>query len=356
MEFGLNFFPSCGPDEKPADRYFAEILRLSEVADGLGYHHVRTVEHYFEPYGGYSPNPIVFLAAAAMRTTRLRLVTGAILPVFNNPLKVAGEIGMLDAISAGRLDVGFARAFLPHEFARFGRSLDESRARYEEGVRQIHRLLAEENVTERGRFHSFAGVTSLPRPTQRPAPPIWVAAMTTPASFEYAGKNGYNVMAIAIAGGHMKELLGIYREARQAAGHPGRGAVMLSFSMHTQPTREQAIANFRAPLDAYLKSLVAAASGWLHGASTADYPGYDKTIAALKQDSFDDQLARRITWCGTPDEVADMIADYDSAVGGFEIASLLTTPHAIAMEKVESSLRLFAEKVMPRFKPVARAA
>ena len=356
MEFGLNFFPSCGPDEKPADRYFAEILHLSEVADRLGFHHVRTVEHYFHRYGGYSPNPIVFLAAAAMRTARLRLVTGAVLPVFNHPLKVAGEIGMIDAISGGRLDAGFARAFLPHEFARFGRSLDESRARFDEGVAQIRRLLAEENVTERGQFHSFANVTSLPRPVQRPTPPIWVAALTTPASFEWAGKQGYNLMAIAIGGGHMKELLTVYREARRAAGHPGRGQVMLSFSMHTQPTREQAIANFRAPLNSYLKALVDAASGWLDGASTKDYPGYDKTIAALREDSFDGQLERRITWCGAPDEVADMIADYDRQVGGFEIASLLTTPHTIAGDKVESSLRLFAEKVMPRFSRVAQAA
>jgi alkanesulfonate monooxygenase SsuD/methylene tetrahydromethanopterin reductase-like flavin-dependent oxidoreductase (luciferase family) len=71
--------------------------------------HVRTVEHYFNPYGGYSPNPIVFLTAAAMRSKKTRLITGAMLPVFKHPLKLAGEIGMLDAISCGRLEVGFAR-------------------------------------------------------------------------------------------------------------------------------------------------------------------------------------------------------------------------------------------------------
>ena len=109
---------------------------------------MRTVEHYFNAYGGYSPNPIVFLAAAAMRSAKARLVTGAVLPVFNNQLKLAGEIGMLDAISGGRLDVGFARAFLPHEFARFGISVNESRARFDEGVEQVRLLLAQENVEE----------------------------------------------------------------------------------------------------------------------------------------------------------------------------------------------------------------
>ena len=115
MQFGVQFLPDVRPEEKPAQTYFREALDLAEEADRLGYSHVRIVEHYFHHYGGYSPNPIVFLAAAAQRTRRARLVTGAVLPAFNHPLKLAGEIAMLDALSGGRLDVGFARAFLPHE-------------------------------------------------------------------------------------------------------------------------------------------------------------------------------------------------------------------------------------------------
>ena len=79
---------------------------------------------------------------------------------------------MLDGISGGRLEVGFARAFLPHEFERFGVSLDESRRRFSEGLAQIAMLLKEENVSSRGEFHSFKNVTSLPRPTQQPHPPL----------------------------------------------------------------------------------------------------------------------------------------------------------------------------------------
>ncbi len=74
MQFGLQFFPDVGPDDKAADAYFRESLDLVSLADPLGYGHVRIVEHYFHPYGGYSPNPIVFLAAAAQRTRRARLI------------------------------------------------------------------------------------------------------------------------------------------------------------------------------------------------------------------------------------------------------------------------------------------
>src|SRR3954462_10878989 len=161
MQFGVQFFPDVRPEEKSGEQYFQEALDLAEEADRLGYRHIRIVEHYFHYYGGYSPNPIVFLAAAAQRTRRARLVTGAVLPVFNHPLKLAGEIAMLDAISGGRLDVGVARAFLPHEFRRFGISPDESRERFHEGLEQLELLLTRERVSHHGKFHSFSTVTSL---------------------------------------------------------------------------------------------------------------------------------------------------------------------------------------------------
>src|SRR5439155_19572904 len=125
MQFGVQFFPDVRPEEKSGEQYFQEALDLAEEADRLGFSHVRIVEHYFHHYGGYSPNPIVFLAAAAQRTRRTRLVTRAVLPAFNPPLKLAGEIPMLDALSRRRPHVGFAAAFLPPELPRSRVSPDE---------------------------------------------------------------------------------------------------------------------------------------------------------------------------------------------------------------------------------------
>ena len=137
MEFGLNFFPSIGPQTKSAADYFKESLDLVALADELGFAHVRTVEHYFEPYGGYSPNPVVFLAAAAQRTAKARLVTGAMLPIFNNPLKMAGEIGMLDAMCGGRMILGIGRGAARTEFEAFRIPMDESRARFVEAAEMM---------------------------------------------------------------------------------------------------------------------------------------------------------------------------------------------------------------------------
>jgi alkanesulfonate monooxygenase SsuD/methylene tetrahydromethanopterin reductase-like flavin-dependent oxidoreductase (luciferase family) len=349
MQFGVQFFPDVRPEERSAEAYFRDALNLSEEADRLGFSHIRIVEHYFHYYGGYSPNPIVFLAAAAQRTRQARLVTGAVLPAFNNPLKLAGEIAMLDALSGGRLDVGFARAFLPHEFRRFGRSPDESVARFREGIEQVDLLLREEGVTHRGRFHRIENTTSLPRPTQKPRPKFYVAALNTPESFEYAGRMGYSVMAIAFVAAKMRPLLAAYRDAWKAAGHPGEGEVMIAFHMFCDLDGGKA-RTIAAPLiDNYLRSLVDAASDWLDGRISQDYPGYDKIIAGLRASNAEDQMTTGAAWVGTPDEIVATVARMHEDFGGFEHASLQVNFNLMPFEAALGSMRLFAREVMPRF-------
>jgi alkanesulfonate monooxygenase SsuD/methylene tetrahydromethanopterin reductase-like flavin-dependent oxidoreductase (luciferase family) len=116
MRYGIICFPTCCSSQKSAAEYGAESLSLTQRADELGFRSVKAVEHYANPYGGYRPSPIPFLAAAAQRTERIRLVTGAVVPAFTHPVRLASELTLLDALSGGRLGVGFARAFLPHEF------------------------------------------------------------------------------------------------------------------------------------------------------------------------------------------------------------------------------------------------
>ena len=354
MEFGIQFFPDVSPAAKSASAYFSEALALSEQAEELGFTHVRTVEHYFDPYGGYSPNPIVFLSAVAARTRRVRLITGAVLPAFNHPLKLAGEAGMLDGISGGRAEIGFARAFLPHEFERFAVSLDESRARFDEGVDAVRRLLADEDVEFDGQFHSFPATTSLPRPEQRPTPPLWVAALATPESFERAGSNGFGVMAIPMAGDRLRELLDIYRETWRAAGHPGPGRVMLAFHMFCHEDAAEAARIARDPLDRYLKSLVRAASAWVTGSSSDDYPGYDKIIARLDTETFESQVESGAAWVGDPDAIAARIASFDEEIGHFDIASLQVNFNDLEFAHARRSLELFGTEVLPRFTPSPR--
>ena len=347
MQFGVQFFPAVAPEDKSASDYFEECLAIAAEAETLGYSHARTVEHYFRRYGGYSPNPLLFLAAASQRTKTMRLITGAVVPAFNNPLKLAGEIAMLDAISQGRLDIGFARAFLPHEFRRFKISPDELVARFREGVEQIGLLLTTEHATHQGQFHSFEDLTSLPRPTQKPRPKFYIASTRTPESFAFAGRAGHALMAIPI--GPIKPLLDLYRNAWREAGHPGDGEVMIAFHMFCHQDARSARDIPRRAFDLYFEALVESAGEWTQGTTSKDYQGYDKSIGRMKGFSLEGQIEAGNAFIGTPAEIKDIIRRFQETMGTFEHASLQINFGTLDFAEAQKSMRLFAREVMPEF-------
>jgi len=88
----------------------------------------------------------------------------------------------------------------------------------------------------------------------------------------------------------------------------------------------------------------------MSGASSRDYPNYDKMIASLDAETFESQVEKRAAWIGTPDQIRAAIAAYDREVGGFEIASLQVNFGMIERSEAEASMRLFASEVMPQFR------
>lgn len=350
VRFGINFFSSVRPEQKSGAQYFDEALRLSVLAEELGYSHVRTVEHYFRPYGGMTPNPIVFLTAVAARTSRVRLVTGAVIPSFNHPIKIAGETGMLDCISNGRLDVGFGRAFLPEEFDAFQRDMDDSRARFDGGIAAVQRLWTETDVVYEDAFYRFGPINSTPRPIQKPHPPIFVAATGTPASFDWAGQQGHGLMVVPYLSRfeNLQENLRRYRDAFTGA-HPDRPVptVQMSFHMHVAESEAQAVAEATPQMDQYMEVFKESASAW-QTRSSKDYAGYSAVIAELDTMTMERVLREGRAFIGSPDTVERSIRRVLDLFGDVEPSmSMLfgNMPYAAA----ESSLRLFAAEVMPRF-------
>ncbi len=318
---------------------------------------MRTVEHYFRTYGGLTPSPIVFLTAVAALTKRVRLVTGAVIPIFNHPIKIAGETAMLDCISHGRLDVGFGRAFLPEEFDAFQRNMDESRARFEGGIEAVRRLWTETDVVYEDDFYKFGPVTSSPRPVQKPHPPIGIAAVGTPASFDWTGQQGYRMMVVPYLSKfeNMQANLKRYRDAF-AASHPDRPIppVQMSFHMHVAPTDAQAIAEATAPMDQYIGSFRESAAVWQQRAS-ADYPGYAEVIRELDTMTMDRVLREHRAFVGSPETVTEQVRHVLEVFGDME-PSLQLLWGNMPYEQAERSLRLFAAEVAPRFADAPAAA
>jgi alkanesulfonate monooxygenase SsuD/methylene tetrahydromethanopterin reductase-like flavin-dependent oxidoreductase (luciferase family) len=354
VEFGITLFPDVSPAEKSPADYFRESYAIVERAEALGYGHVRSIEHHFTPYGGYSPSSIVMLAGLAARTKTMKLITGAVIPAFNHPLKVAGELGMLDAISNGRLMVGFGRAFLPHEFARFGVSRDESQARFREGLDQVELLLTTESATSHGQFHSFENTTTLPRPTQKPRPPFFIAANDTKASYEYAGQKGYYMMGVPMIAEKLRANLEIYHGAWAAAGHPGKGKVFLAFHMFADHDSARARKIAGDQVESYFKSLMEATAGM--ETESKDYVGYSKQREIFATLTIDKLIANNAAWVGSPAEIRKQIATFNSECGGFDFASLQVNFHTIPVDEAMRSIELFANEVMPEFTAAAAIA
>ncbi len=351
MKFGLDIFPDRGPDTRPANQYYKEVLDLTERADQLGFYSVKIVEHYAFAYGGYSPNPLLFLSAAAQRTKHLRLVTGCVLPAFSHPVKLAGELAMVDAISNGRLEVGFARAFIPGEFDAFGISMDESRARFDQGIEAIKELWTKKKASYKGSIYSFENVESLPRPTQQPYPPIWIAAVATPASYEWAGKMGYNLMIVPYLGNfaELKEHIELYKEAYESNGHGKVTPDNFMMVLHTvvADTEEEAIKIAKPASESYIEVFKEAASSWNQTVSK-DYQKYNLLPQLLDALSFDRILNEKRAVIGTPDQVYESIRRLTDYFGCGQL-SLQMYFGGITYEQAKNSMELFASKVMNRF-------
>ncbi len=351
MRFGITFFPTVGPEHKPAADYYDEAVSLAVLADELGFEHVKTVEHYFFAYGGYSPDPVPLLTAIARATRRIRVATGAVIPAFNHPIQLAARLALLDNLSHGRLDVGFGRAFLPDEFAAFGVPLDESRARFEEGVRAVETLWSQEDVEWDGAFHRFGPVTLLPRPYQQPHPPVYVATATSPQSAEAAGRAGRGLQGVpAISGTKgFQDILAAYREGWAAGGRPpGTERIQISFGLFLAEDGEEARRLGRHDEEQYTDRIAQATAAWGE-ARSADYPGYERLEEAGKLLHFDRRLKENQILAGDPAEVRAQIEEIREWYGDRVTLSLTVHSGNLPAEAAARSLRLFAEHVAPVF-------
>ncbi|MGO9265745.1 MAG: LLM class flavin-dependent oxidoreductase [Candidatus Binataceae bacterium] len=251
MKLGILQFFSWPGRRQPLPTVYARALERIAIMDDSGYDAVWLTEHHFNDYS-VCPSIPVMGAYAAARTKRLRIGTGVTLAAFYNPLRLAEEIALLDILSGGRVNWGAGRGFDPKEFATFGVPMEESAARFHETVEVVLKAWQHDRLSHRGRYFSFEDVEVLPKPLQRPHPPVFVAS-GSPAAFAWAGSRGYSVLM----GPHATDAqLGEYRRdylgALAAAGHSATGR-------ETPMARLLAI----APTDAEAERLARQGAKWL---------------------------------------------------------------------------------------------
>ncbi|WP_329363732.1 LLM class flavin-dependent oxidoreductase [Streptomyces sp. NBC_00669] len=351
MEFGLSLLPDTGPQERSGQEYYANLLEICRQADRLGYEYVKMTEHYLRPYGGYCPSPLAFLTAVSTVTRRVRLMTGGIQASFHHPVQLAAQTAQADAISGGRLDVGFARAFLPYEFEAFGVDLDSSQERFRHTVRAVLRLWTEPSVSEDTPYFSYRDATSYPPPAQRPHPPVWAAALVTRSSFEWIGDMGLNLLIsspprtddLAVT----RELMDVYRQRFAAvAGDGRRPKVAVSVPLLLAESDEDAREEGRTLLRRHWSRFSEAAASWQNRTSPA-YEGYQAAVTKKFGNAVGDAELESTAVFGSPDRAVERIRAIQEALGP-EVLLWQIDFGQQSLKSMERTLTLFADQVRPR--------
>src|SRR6516164_1203697 len=196
MKFGIFYelqLPRPWEPDSELNLYHNALDQL-ELADRLGYDFAWEVEHHFLEEYSHSPAPEVFLAAASQRTRQIRLAHGIMQLTTVHPARVAERIAALDLVSGGRVECGMGESASITELEPFDRDFGEKRAVWEDAVRAVIPMFKDGGCEYHGTHFDFPLRNVVPKPLQKPHPPLWVACSQLD-TIEMAGRRGLGALA-----------------------------------------------------------------------------------------------------------------------------------------------------------------
>lgn len=325
-------------------QFYEDVIETVRLADRLGWARVLTTEHHFHYYGGAVPNPAVFLSALARETETIRLGAGVSLMQLRDPLKVAEDYALLDQLSGGRADMGFAKGFVPHEFEAFHIDPAEVPERLREGLEICRQFWKGEAFSHQGNFFEFEKLQPWPE-TVRGSLPIWAAASNSKESFVNAAQQGFHLMMnqYPMSFEQLVERFGWYRDAWAGANRDAADIRALCVLLtHIADTEEQAIEEAQPALQEH-----AGAFGKLLQGRQWD-TDYASDISTLMQmcdgDDVRDVFRRRTLIC-SPEQAAERIARYRDA--GFTELGILPRFTGLSHDQAIASMQRLQNDVMP---------
>jgi alkanesulfonate monooxygenase SsuD/methylene tetrahydromethanopterin reductase-like flavin-dependent oxidoreductase (luciferase family) len=198
MKFGIFVFGDNHPElGRSVQKYYEEVLTMSEWAEELGFDSFWIGEHHFYWYGtGVSPPMII--AAIAQRTKKIRLGPAVSVLPFHHPLILAEEYALADNLCGGRLNFAIGSGFSPIEYKTFGMTMEEARERYWESFDLILKAWTQDEFAHRGKYFQIDKGSLYMKPLQKPLPPTWIAASSDETLIK-AGEMGFATMGIPFA-------------------------------------------------------------------------------------------------------------------------------------------------------------
>ena len=355
-EFGFNYFRDVPEAVDIYEQTFREVQLEEKV--GFKYHFV--IEHQSASVG-QCQTPTVYLAALARHTSTIRIGALIFLIPFYNPLRLAMDTAMIDQLSHGRLDFGAGMGAYDHEFRRWNLDYARKRESVPEALEIIRKAWTEESVTYEGKFWKYDKAVTLPKPYQKPHPPIWFPG-SSKETLEYTVANGFSI-GLGGAADQASETIQLWQSLWKEAGKTGpMPHAFITRGVYVAETDEQAYEEAAPHLpNAYTwgedyalekfgipalgtKSLIESEKTpqRLRGAQTMDAMG----------SNIDYWIENDLALVGSPETVIRKLEESQSAIG-FDVFGGRFRWGAISDDKVMNSLRLFGEKVIPAFTNVA---
>lgn len=310
-------------------RYDA-MIRQAKLAESLGFDTLWTHEHHSQAM--VYPDPLMALAVVASHTRTIRLGTNMLLLPEWHPLRVAEQGAMVDVLSDGRLVLGVAAGYAESEFAAFGVSLRERGTRMEEGLSLIRAVWTEDAVTLEGSTHRLENYSLFPRPIQSP-PPIYVGALADKPIRRAARLGDGYILSAGSTFAEIADRIPVYQRAVAEAGFDLANKQPLAVNrvvhvVDSRSKRDEAVASFaRTFLSFY------------------DRWGHADIVKLNSDERAFEETARQHFIIGEPQECIEQIEQYAS-LGIGHVACLMNFGKPDA-DVVETSMRLFAERVMP---------
>ena len=336
-------------------KLFQDALSQVELADQLGIEYAWEVEHHFLEEYSHSSAPEVFLAAASQRTKNIRLGHGIKLmpPGYNAPARIAEEIATLDLVSNGRVEWGTGESASRAELEGFGINPVERRAQWRETVEQVANMMAMDPYPGfQGKYFSMPVRNIVPKPVQKPHPPIWVACSNR-ETIHLAAQLGIGALTFAFVDpNEAKKWVDDYYETFKnecvPIGHTVNPnvAMVTSFSCH-----EDAQEAYRRGFDGFKFFQFGLGHHYVFGnhkpGRTDIWKQYEAVKNALGEKDLD-FLGGGTDGIGTPDQLRAHLRKFSDA--GVDQTVFIQQGGKNKHEDICDSLNLFASAVMPEFK------
>ncbi len=351
MQFGI-FYEHQLPRpwaEGDEHKLFQDALDQVELADRLGIDYAWEVEHHFLEEYSHSSAPEVFLAACSQRTQRIRLGHGIVLlpPGYNAPARIAERISTLDLVSNGRVEFGTGESSSLAELGGFQVPLEAKRAHWREALEQICNMMAMDPYPGyEGEAFSMPCRNVIPKPLQKPHPPLWVACSNR-ETIHMAARLGIGALTFAFVDPEeAKRWVGEYYEILEnectPIGHTVNAniAMVTGFSCHEDEDEAR-----RRGEDGFRFFGYGLGHHYTFGAHK---PGRTDIWANFERDRASLPKAGQARGIGTPDQLRAHIQGFEEA--GVDQVIFIQQGGRNRHEHICESLELFAEKVMPEFR------